>query len=240
MKINTILTPAVVDELYFTGKTTVAIDVLRATTTIIAALNNGAKEIIPVGSLEFVLKASGDTFGGKTIRGGEKNMKKIDGFDLGNSPLEYTRETIEGKSIIFFTTNGTKAITKAKYSTALYLMAFSNLDAIVKKFSTYEGDFEIICAGRNNEVSLEDAVCAGMLISKLREIREDIELTDPALIAYTLYWKFGKNIPALFDIAEHGKLLKENGFNDDIKYCSQLSIIDKIPVFSNNSLKFLN
>ena len=113
MKINTLLSPLNVDELYFTNKTTIVIDVLRASTTIITALANGAKEIIPVNSIEFAVKVSGDTFSSLTLLGGERNTKKIDGFALGNSPLEYTEEIVKGKSIVFFTTNGTKAIVKA-------------------------------------------------------------------------------------------------------------------------------
>ena len=110
MKTHTLLLPANADELFFTKKNTVVIDVLRATTTIVTALNNGAKEIIPVNSIEFAMKVSGNTFSGHTLLGGERNTKKIEGFALGNSPLEYSPEIVNGKSIVLFTTNGSKAI----------------------------------------------------------------------------------------------------------------------------------
>ena len=113
MKIRTLLSPLNVEELYFTKKTTVVIDVLRATTTIVTALHNGAKEIIPVSSIEFAMKISG---GGQMLLGGERNAEKIDGFTFGNSPLEYTEEAVKGKSIILFTTNGSKALVRAKFS----------------------------------------------------------------------------------------------------------------------------
>jgi len=87
MKINVLFSPLIVDELHFTGKTTVVVDVLRATSTIVEALSNGAKEVIPVNTFEFALKASRSIFGGQTILGGEKNTKKIESFNLGNSPL---------------------------------------------------------------------------------------------------------------------------------------------------------
>ena len=90
MKLNVFLSPVIVDELYFTGKTTVVIDVLRATSTIVTAINNGAKEVVPVASVEFAVKVSGGMFGGQTLLGGERNTKKIEGFALGNSCLLYT------------------------------------------------------------------------------------------------------------------------------------------------------
>ena len=109
MKCNVIISPSFLDELYYAGKTIVVIDVLRASNTIITALNNGAKEIVPVASIEFAVKVSGGMFGGQTLLGGERNTKKIDGFALGNSPGEYSKEIIYGKSIVFFTTNGFKS-----------------------------------------------------------------------------------------------------------------------------------
>jgi len=115
MKINVLFSPVSVNELYFTGKISVVIDALRATTTIITALENGAKEIIPVGTVEFAIKVSGGMFGWQTLLGGERNTKKIEGFALGNSPLEYSSDVVSGKSIVLYTTNGTKAIAKASF-----------------------------------------------------------------------------------------------------------------------------
>jgi len=109
MKLNIMFSPVNKDELYFTGKTTVVIDVLRASTTIITALSNGAKEVIPVATVEFAVKVSGGMFGGHTLLGGERNTHKIEGFALGNSPTEYEGRLIEDKSIVYFTTNGSKA-----------------------------------------------------------------------------------------------------------------------------------
>jgi len=109
MKTNVHFSYINTDELAYTGKTTVVIDVLRASTTIIQALQNGAREVIPVASVEFAVKVSGGMFGGQTLLGGERNTKKLEGFALGNSPFEYTPEVVSGKTIILFTTNGSKA-----------------------------------------------------------------------------------------------------------------------------------
>src|SRR4030065_1751418 len=132
MKINVLFSPLGADELSFTGRTTVVIDVLRASSTIVAALSNGAREVVPVATVEFAVKVSGGMFGGQTLLGGERNTKKIEGFALGNSPFEYSKEIVEGKSIVFYTTNGTKSIVKAKYSENLYICSFLNISAVAK------------------------------------------------------------------------------------------------------------
>lgn len=239
MKINVLLSPLSVDELYFSGKTTVVIDVLRASTTIVNALQNGAKEIIPVATVEFAVKISGGMFGGLTLLGGERNTKKVEGFALGNSPLDYSAETVGGKTIVFYTTNGSKAITKAKFSENLFVCSYNNISAVASKIAELNKDIEILCAGRNNSFSLEDACCAGRLIALMSALNEDIELTDRARAAQVLNKSFGKSIFKMLKESEHGKLLMENGFEIDIKFCSRLNTTEAIPHLSGSTLKLL-
>jgi 2-phosphosulfolactate phosphatase len=239
MKVNVLLTPSNLDELSFSGKTTVIIDVLRATSTIINALNNGAKEIIPVASVEFAVKVSGGMFGGLTLLGGERNTKKIEGFALGNSPLEYSSRLVKNKSIILYTTNGTKAVVKAKFSKNLYICSFLNLSAVAEHINSMNMDFEILCAGRNNSFSLEDTVCAGKLISEIMKSKKDLELSDTAISSIALNKALGKNLAKMLSESEHGKLLLENGFEEDIKFCSKLNTINAIPYFTGNVVKLL-
>jgi len=239
MNINVILSPVMTDELYFTNKTTVVIDVLRATSTIAAALNNGAKEIVPVASIEFAVKVSGGMFGGQTLLGGERNTKKIEGFALGNSPFEYDRELIEGKTIVFFTTNGTKAIAKAKFSENLFACSFLNISAVAKHLNVLKENIEIVCSGRNNFFSIEDSVCAGMLVAKILELNPSAILNDSAKASLSLFQKFGGNILEVIKESEHGKLLMENGFEADLQYCSSVDMYDVIPVYNNGSMKKL-
>src|SRR5690606_31381991 len=112
MKINVLFSPVGVDELSFTGKTTVVIDVLRASSTIVCARTNGARQRVTFSSIEFAVKVSGCMFGGQKLLAGERNTKKTEGFALGNSPLEYTPEVVKGKTIILFTSNGSRAVVK--------------------------------------------------------------------------------------------------------------------------------
>jgi 2-phosphosulfolactate phosphatase len=239
MKLNVFLSPVIVDELYFTGKTTVVIDVLRATSTIVTAINNGAKEVVPVASVEFAVKVSGGMFGGQILLGGERNTKKIEGFALGNSPLEYSRDVVEGKTIVFYTTNGTKSIAKAKYSENLYTCSFLNISAVAEHLISLNTDIEIVCAGRNNYFSIEDSVCAGMLISKIIKVKKDSLLNDSGTAVLTLFKKFGANLIGMMRESDHGKILLENGFEVDLEYCSSIDILSDIPSYANGVLKKL-
>jgi 2-phosphosulfolactate phosphatase len=239
MKINVLFSPVNADELYFANKTVVVIDVLRASSTIITALSNGAKEIVPVATVEFAVKVSGGMFGGQTLIGGERNTKKIDGFAIGNSPFEYSREVVESKFIVFFSTNGSKAIVKAKFAEDLFICSFINLSAVVKHLTSLNKDVEILCAGNNNLFSLEDSVCAGMLIAKLKKKSKNLEYSDSGSAALVLFERFGENIFEMLKNSEHGKKLLENGFEKDVKYCSEQNISKCIPTMDGKVLKAL-
>lgn len=240
MKINVILCPVGTDELYFTNKTSVVIDVLRASSVITTALQNGAKEIIPVATVEFAVKISGGMFGGQTLLGGERNTKKIEGFALGNSPMEYTPEIVSGKTIVLYTTNGTKAIAKAKFSENLFVCSFLNLSAVANHIAGLGKDLEIICAGRANHFSFEDTICAGKLISEVIEYSESTDLSDSAKASLLLNKSASGNILLMFKKTEHGKILIENGFEEDLNFCSRLNSSEALPVMSGSAIKLFN
>jgi 2-phosphosulfolactate phosphatase len=240
MKINVFFSPVGIDDLYFKDKTTVVIDVLRASSTIITALNNGAKEIVPVSGIESAIKLSGGIFGGHTLLCGERNTKKIEGFALGNSPLEFTKELVEKKSIVLYTTNGTKAIVKAKFSENLFIGSFLNLNFLTSHLLDLKTDLEIVCSGRNNQFSLEDALCAGFICDKILQKEREVKLTDSAKASIALKKKYGSNLLESLKESEHGRILIENGFENDIDYCAQNSIIDVIPYYSNGTIKVLS
>lgn len=239
MKTNVLFSNLHLDELYFTGKTCVVIDVLRASTVIVTALSNGAKEVIPVNTVDFAVKVSGDAFRSQTILGGERNTKKVEGFALGNSPLEYTSEVIAGKSIILYTTNGSRSIVKAKFAENLFIASFNNLNAIVNHLIKLNKDVEIICAGTNGGFNLEDAVCAGNIIARLEESENEIELSDSSTASKLLYKNYSKSITKMLKNTDHGKLLIENGFEADIKECAKVDSSDVIPFFLSGIIKKL-
>lgn len=225
------------DELTLSGKSVVVIDVLRATSTMITALKNGARSILPVDTVEFARKAPSQLFGGQLVLGGERNTKRIDGFNYGNSPLEYTHEEIHGKAIVLFTTNGTRAIMRAKYADELYICAFLNVSAVAETVYKPGKQLHIICAGRNNEFGLEDAVCAGVLIRKLQERGGEFHLNDAATTSVLLAHQFENNIPELMKVCDHGKVLEENGFAADLEYCGRTDSIPLVPFMQAGEIK---
>jgi 2-phosphosulfolactate phosphatase len=238
VKVNVLVSPSAVEELYFSDKTVVVVDVLRATTTIVTALENGAKEIIPVHSIEFAMKASSSMFGGQTLIGGERNTKKIDGFNLGNSPLEYTAERIAGKSLILFTTNGSKAIVKTKYSKTTLIGSFLNVQSIAEHLvKVNEEAVEIVCSGANGLFCIEDTICAGMIVNEIRNMKPDVVLTDAARAAIDLSNLVANDIYKMLVNSDHGKLLIANGFEKDITYCSRLNVSTIVPEYSTNVIK---
>ena len=239
MRIELHFTPHKADELSFRETTVVVIDVLRASTTIAAALNNGAKEIIPVTSVERAVKISGNLFGDYVLRGGERQGKMIEGFNLGNSPLEYTEEKVKGKSIIFSTTNGSYAIDKARYAGVLLVCGFVNIGTVVNFLKQQKQDLTVICAGTNGMFAIEDAVCGGMLVHRLSLDKSlHLDLSDGALGALALHKAFGKGILKMVQNSEHGKYLAEIGHEKDLDICADIDTIPVLPQMVGNVIKW--
>lgn len=240
MKLDLIFSQAQADEMQLREKNVIVIDVLRSSTTVVAALANGAREVIPVGSIESAVKISGSLFGDVTLRGGERNGRIIQGFNLGNSPLEYTEATVRGKSIIFCTTNGSLAMVKSRYARTMAVAAFVNMSAVIEFIQGLNSDVLVLCAGRPVALggfSLEDVVCAGMIIHALQERSASLELTDASQAAHSLYKTFGRSIPKMLRNTDHGKYLLEIGFSNDIKVCAEVDSIPVVPVLSGTAIK---
>lgn len=241
MKIDLCFTPFELDELDLRDKNVIVIDVLRSSTTIAVALSNGAREIIPVESIENAVKISGSLFGDVTLRGGERNGKMIQGFNLGNSPMEYNEATVKGKSIIFCTTNGSVAMYKSRFAKNLAVGSFVNLTRTVDFMKEVNADFVILCAGRANafsNFSLEDAVCAGMMVQKLSQEKSlTVELTDASLAAQALYKSYGRSIPKMLKNSEHGRYLAEIGFTADLALCSAVDSVPVLPALTGNVIR---
>lgn len=238
MRIDLLFTPNQTDEMALRGKSIVVIDVLRASTSIATALHHGAKEIIPVTTVESAVKISGNLFGDVILLAGERNGKMIEGFNLGNSPADYSVEKVKGKSIIFSSTNGSQAMVKARYSREMVVCGFVNISTVEEFVRENKRDITILCAGTNGMFSIEDAVCAGMLIAKLGE-RNSIELvlSDGAQAASALYKSFGKSILKMIKSSEHGRYLAEIGFADDLTVCASVDTIPVLPQLAGSVVK---
>lgn len=235
----------VTDELVLKDKNVVIIDVLRASSTLLTALVNGAKEIIPAENASVAARISKGL--GNSALCGERNGKVIEGFKHGNSPLEYTSENVKGKSLIFSTTNGTVSIAKAKYAKSAVLASYLNLTAVINHLNELKEDFVIVCSGKLNDYCIEDSVFAGLIISRLFELngKDKYNIYDSGYACYKLakqllYKTSAPEANRIFNIfrkSEHGKYLITLGFEEDLRYCSNIDMFTGLPQIRNGIIK---
>ena len=239
MYISVIPTAQQAQGINFSCQTAVVIDVLRATSVITTALENGAREVIPVKTVDEAqnLYAQCDT--AKTLRGGERNALKIEGFDLSNSPLEYKKKVVEGKSLILTTTNGTNAINNIIGADEVVLACFRNGAAVVEHIVglSHRGscDIAIVCAGTESHFSLDDGLCAGMIIELLKQ-RTEVETDDLGLLLHRFYNESKDNLFGALSGCYHLKRLFTLGFYDDIKFCLETNCIQTVPVLKDGKI----
>jgi 2-phosphosulfolactate phosphatase len=238
MQIQTHFTPHDVDEIALREKTAVVIDVLRASTTVITALSNGAREVIPTPTVEAAAKIAGHLAGDVTIRGGEQNGRTIDGFSIGNSPLEYVEERVRDRSIVYSTREGSPLFLKAKYAKHMLVCGFVNISAVAGFLKEHAADIEILCAGNNGRFAIEDAVCAGMLVHLLGEEADaQLALCDASIAAHSLYRTHYRNLHRMLRQSESGKFLEGLGYLDDLRYCAGVDTVPVLPVLEDNMLR---
>jgi len=163
------------------GRAVVVIDVLRASTTITTALAHGAAAVIPCLEVAEARRLAAK-IEHPCLLGGERGGQPINGFDLGNSPAEYTAERVGGKLIVFTTTNGTKALMRCVGAARILIGSFVNLTAICDALAR-EPQIDLLCAGTHGAVTREDALAAGAIVERLLGRVPDIQLNDQARIA---------------------------------------------------------
>ncbi len=211
------------------GKAVVVIDVLRASSTIVTALHNGAKAVIPVADMAEASKIAQNVDSDNYLLCGEKDGIQIEGYDLGNSPLEYTKEVVGGKTLIFNTTNGTKAIKKSIGSADILIASFLNVSTVVNTLKIQKKDIVLVCAGWKGRLALEDTLLAGNIIHLLNNGKLADESTDGARVAFGIYKIYKKDLAGVVHQSNHAMRLKKLIGDDDINYCCKIDIIDIVP-----------
>jgi 2-phosphosulfolactate phosphatase len=230
--LDTLLIPEEIKNIEFAGKLVVVIDVLRASSTIVTALANGCQGFIPILSPKQAKEEAQQFEKERVLLGGEREGKKIEGFDLGNSPREYKGEVVKDKTIIFSTTNGVKTLEMVKNAHRIIIGSFLNLHAVGDYCANYRGDILIICAGKEGKYSLEDTACAGMLIDSLKNTISDThQQSDANLTALLVYEKFNNNTLTILRKSQHGRYLENIGLEKDLMFCSQLDFFHIVPIF---------
>ena len=231
MRLDVALSPAGLTSAEVLGRTVFVIDILRATTTMCAALHAGAKAIIPVASPDEALRLAQTLGRDDVLLAGERQCAKIPGFQLGNSPLEMTETAVRGKTLVVTTTNGTRALLACQGAAGVYLASAANLGVAAEKVRECldkDGDALILCAGRGGAFSLDDAYCAGRLIAAaLGGTKARRGINDAAIASLDLVRRYGEGWERPLSYSRAGRELIRLGFRDDVLDASRL---DAYPV----------
>jgi 2-phosphosulfolactate phosphatase len=237
MKVDVALSVNDIKQEEIQKKTVIVIDSLRATSTILTALYQGSKLVIPVETVGQALQFHGQK---NTVLIGERYCKKVNGFDLGNSPQEISKVDLSDKTVVITSTNGTKALQKVKKAPHILVGCFLNMTHCIQQALSYKKDILIICAGRRGQFAIEDGLTAGMMIYYLRHNKADIEISDISLMLENDYHC---KQDLLFEIIEQGataKRLIQTAQEDDIHFCLQLDLYSMTGVYEEGGIVLID
>ncbi len=216
------------------GKAVVAVDILRATSTMVTAFANGATDIIPVMKLEEC-----QTYAAQgCLTAAERDGVKAEGFDLGNSPFAYMNESIKGRTIAITTTNGTRAIRMSEAAEEIVVGSFLNLQAVADHLAELQLDVLVVCAGWKGKFNLEDTLYAGALAERLQN-QFKFE-NDATLASLYLYHAAKADLVSFLRQSSHVQRLENLEIHKDIEFCLQHDVYDVLPVWKHDRLVDLN
>jgi 2-phosphosulfolactate phosphatase len=217
-KIEVCFSPELIHLHELEEKIVVVVDIFRATSTMVAALAHGVKEILPFADLESCRLMQDKGF----LIGGERNGLTEPGFEMGNSPVAYLSGAYNGRRLAMTTTNGTQAIEKSKGAAQILIGAFPNLQATVSYIQAQGLDVLVHCAGWKGRFNLEDSLYAGALVKSLEATHEAEE--DGALAMKSLFEREGHQLKGYLSKASHAKRLQNQGIESDIDFCLTLDL----------------
>ena len=237
MNLDVLLTPGDVSPGEIAERTVVVLDVLRASTSIVEALASGARTLYPVATIEEAIRLANTLGREEVLLAGERKALPIEGFDLGNSPTEFTRKRVGGKTIVMSTTNGTLALTAAGGGSRVVVGAWTNFRVVVEDLVRSGAAPVFLCAGRDRAFGLEDAVCAGQMAAAVMAALPDVqwELNDGAVAALALAREFPD--PAkLFPTTAAGRAIVEAGLGADLAFCARRDTRKVLPVLQDRQI----
>lgn len=219
---------------YFKGKfeVVVVIDVLRATSAICSAIDNGVSSVIPVSTLDEARDYQAKGY----LAGAERQGQIVDGFNFGNSPYSYMKPELKGKDIVLSTTNGTRAINIAKEAPIVIIGSLINLSAVTKWLLQQKKDVVCLCSGWKDNFNLEDTICAGAIADELLNSGDFTSNEDSSVAAKYLYHSSRDNYFGFLKSSSHRRRLKKLNLNKDIKYCLTPNQVDVIPILQNGKI----
>lgn len=238
MRLDVFYTPIQVKPSDTAGRLVAIVDVLRASTSVATALGNGARTVMPVEGADEVIFRSKEFHRSQIVLAGEQKMLPIPGFDLGNSPQSFTTEAVEGKTILFTTTNGTRALLGVQGARDIVIASYVNFTAVLalmKVAASSNTDIAIICAGEEGSFTLEDAACAGRYVRAIPK-RATVEMNDAASASVLIEKKYGDNIAKVFKESTHGKALQEAGFGADLAAAAEVDAYPVVPIYQERQI----
>ena len=215
------------------------VDVLRASTSIAAALSNGARAVIPMHGVDEAIMRVRSLERSEVLLAGERKMAPIPGFDLGNSPREFTADVVAGKTIVMTTTNGTNALAGIVGASEVLVGGFANYSAVLawlRAAARAGKSLTIVCAGSNGRFALEDAICAGRFVRGVARRGIQPDLGDAASVAAIIERRMGADLPAVLRDSEHGRALIEAGLGDDVTYCAGIDTHPVVPIYRDRQV----
>jgi len=219
------------------GRALAVLDVLRATTTFVAALAAGASAVVPVEEPEEALAFAERHGRANYILGGERESRRIPGFDLDNSPRAYSRERVNGMTIVFTTTNGTRALRRAaEIGSSVLIATLRNRTAVARALLAGGGDATLVCAGSHGDWSFEDFIGAGSIVSAMRDHEPGIALGDGAFAALSAYARHARALHAAIARGTHAQHLIAAGFSDDVTWCCVQDRTEIVPVLTDGTI----
>lgn len=232
--ISTILSPRLLDLYDVSDSVVVIIDVFRATSTIATALHNGAAKVIPVDNVEQCI-ATGKSL--NAITAGERDGKIIPGLQYGNSPAEYDRNFIQGKTLVLTTTNGTRLLHMALAKGAVEVItgSFPNISAVCDHLLQMNKRVILGCSGWKDRFNLEDTLFAGAVIHRLQH-HFSIQGCDSSLMAQNMYNLHKSNLYEFIQQSAHWHRLSAYGLEKDLRFCVTEDAANVLPVYCNNAL----
>lgn len=216
----------------------IVIDVLRATTTIVTAINNGAKSIKAFSDLDLLCQESEQVNPSERLRLGERGGKKVDFCDLGNSPLDCSVEVVQNKQLFISTTNGTRALQRVQSAPTVLTAAMINYSAVVDYLHQHQPEnVWLVGSGWEGGYSLEDTVCAGAIASELVDYTQaHLIENDEVIASISLYQQWKDKLVDLFRLSSHGQRLLRLNLDEDLQYCAQKNITSTLPMQTEQGL----
>lgn len=241
MKLDIVLTAEELPKMDISEKVVVVIDTLRATSSILTALESGCTAVIPVNSIEeaIFMKECLSINSEQILIAGERDGIKVTGFDFGNSPLEFKEANLKDICLILSTSNGTRAIKNARQAEKILIASLLNSNAAARYLLQLKADVVFACAGRLGEFSLEDFLTAGAITYYLKEMKQvQIQMDDMLFASASLFNYVQNNVFDFLINSKHGKYLQKLDFEEDVEFCSRLDVVDKVPEYTYGKIKY--